>query len=143
MPKRGKKRWTTVSLLGVVLLLSWWVAERDGTRVATDGIEELYASSRSGEVVESEGVVSKVLRDDLEGSRHQRFVVLLSSGHTVLISHNIDLAPRVEGLAVGDPVVFRGQYEWNDKGGVVHWTHHDPDGDRPGGWILHDGNEYR
>jgi hypothetical protein len=94
-------------------------------------------------MVESVGVVTKVLPDDQQGSRHQRFILRLSPGHTVLISHNIDIAPRVAGISRGDTVAFRGQYEWNAKGGVIHWTHHDPGGDRPGGWIRQDGREYR
>jgi hypothetical protein len=81
------------------------------------------------------------LRDDLEGSRHQRFILRLGADHTLLISHNIDVAPRIP-LTEGDFVGFRGQYEWNERGGVVHWTHHDPAGRHPGGWIRHRGNVY-
>ena len=51
----------------------------------------------------------------------------------------IDIAPRLDGLAVGDQVAFRGVYEWNEQGGVVHWTHHDPSGEHPGGWLRYDG----
>ncbi len=91
--------------------------------------------------VEADGVVQRTLADDNEGSRHQKFVVDLD-GTTVLISHNIDLAPRVP-LSRGDRVVFRGLYEWNERGGVIHWTHHDPRGRKPGGWITHAGETYR
>lgn len=105
-------------------------------------IIEAYREGRSGLVVQSAGVVERVLADDEEGDRHQRFILRLASGHTLLMSHNIDLATRVP-LAVGDSVEFRGQYEWNEQGGVIHWTHHDPQGDRPGGWIRHAGRLYR
>jgi hypothetical protein len=110
---------------------------------ASGEIERLFAERRSGEVVEAGGSVLQVLQDDREGSRHQRFILRLRSGHTVLVSHNIDLAPRVPRLERGDEVRFRGQYEWNERGGVIHWTHHDPDGRRPGGWLRHDGATYR
>ena len=85
--------------------------------------------------------VVRELRDDLEGSRHQRFILQVEPSLTLLISHNIDLAPRVP-LRAGDSISFRGEYEWNDRGGVVHWTHHDPRGRRRGGWIEHDGRRY-
>lgn len=104
---------------------------------------EAFDAGRSGVVLEVAGRVEKLLPDDDHGSRHQRFVLRLASGHTVLVSHNIDLAPRIDALARGDRVALRGQYEWNEKGGVVHWTHRDPDGRRPGGWIRHAGALYR
>jgi hypothetical protein len=82
------------------------------------------------------------LPDDLEGSRHQRFVLRLSSGQTLLVAHNIDLAPRISSLNRGDKVEFYGEYEWNAKGGVIHWTHHDPSGRHVGGWLKHDSKTY-
>ena len=109
----------------------------------TGAIARAYAAKRSDLVVESGGVVVRSLRDDVHGSRHQRFIVRLDDGHTVLVSHNIDLAPRIDAIRAGDRVEFRGEYEWTDQGGVVHWTHHDPQGRRPGGWVRHDGREYR
>jgi hypothetical protein len=89
--------------------------------------------------VQGQGTVVKILADDNEGSRHQRFIVQLPSGHTILIAHNIDLAGRVTPLAEGDAIEFNGEYAWNPKGGVVHWTHHDPAGRHPAGWIRHAG----
>jgi hypothetical protein len=92
--------------------------------------------------VEGRGIVERVLDDDAEGDRHQRFVVRLASGQTLLVAHNIDVAPRVDGLRVGDAVEFRGVYEWSEQGGTVHWTHHDPDGSHAPGWIRHGGRTY-
>ncbi|MGB5325456.1 MAG: DUF3465 domain-containing protein [Pseudomonadales bacterium] len=86
--------------------------------------------------------VVRVMRDDLEGSRHQRFLVSAADLPTILVAHNIDLAPRVP-LQEGDRVFVRGRYEWNNKGGVIHWTHHDPKGRREGGWITHRGKVYK
>jgi hypothetical protein len=107
--------------------------ERSATRARR--VEAAVAVRARDVLVEGTGKVARVLRDDLEGSRHQRFLLVLTDGTTVLIAHNIDLAPRLEGLRVGDTVRFRGEYEWNEKGGVVHWTHHDPAGRHPGGWL--------
>ncbi len=104
-------------------------------------IEQLYATRQSGIMVEFDGVVVKLLSDDLDGSRHQRFIVKLNSGHTVLIAHNIDLAPRVP-LEKDKKVFIYGQYEWNDRGGVVHWTHKDPRGTHEEGWIQFQGQKY-
>ena len=105
-------------------------------------IEAASAERRSGFMTEASGTVAKILPDDREGSRHQGFVVRLESGHSVLIAHNIDLAERVP-IKRGERVRFRGQYEWNELGGVVHWTHHDPDGRHDEGWIDHRDERYQ
>ena len=102
-----------------------------------------FSVQQSGALVTGAGQVSRILGDDSIGERHQRFILRLPSGQTVLIAHNIDIAPRVEGLNVGDTVSFHGEFEWNDKGGVVHWTHHDPQGSHESGWLKHAGRTYQ
>ena len=47
-----------------------------------------------------------LLKDDNEGSRHQKFILELSTGQTVLVAHNIDLAPRIQNIQKGDQVEF-------------------------------------
>lgn len=109
-------------------------------------IRRAYAA-RVGEAwVEARGVVLKLLPDDNEGSRHQRFLVQFKGGlmrrpFSVLVAHNIDLAERVP-LKPGDRVTIRGEYGWNELGGRLHWTHHDPGGWHDGGWIEHRGRRY-
>lgn len=107
-----------------------------------DRVEALFRAERSDEVVEVAGRVDRQLSDDTEGSPHQRFILRLATGRTLLVAHNIDLADRVP-LETGDAVRVRGEYEWNAEGGVLHWTHHDPRGRRPGGWIEWNGTRYR
>lgn len=88
------------------------------------------------------GNVSRVLSDDNTGSHHQKFIIKLSSGKTLLIAHNIDIAPKVYALKEGDFIKFCGEYENNTKGGVVHWTHHDPSNRHVGGWLEYNGYRY-
>lgn len=99
-------------------------------------------SAKTGQI-QGSGVVVKMLSDDNDGSRHQRFIVRREGGSTLLIVHNIDVAPRVDSLRAGDQVEFYGELEWNPQGGVVHWTHHDPAGRHVGGWIRHNGRLYQ
>lgn len=105
----------------------------------------LAKSERSGEMVEFQARVVKLLDDDNEGSRHQRFLLAVdfepSPINTVLVAHNIDLAPRAP-VEEGSVIRIYGQYEWNDRGGVIHWTHHDPGGRHAEGWIELDGQRY-
>ena len=109
---------------------------------ADDALAQAFSARRSDVQVRGEGVVSAILADDNQGSRHQRFVLRMASGQTVLVAHNIDLAPRIAGLAKGDSVGFNGVFEWNAKGGVIHWTHHDPAGRHIPGWLRHRGQTY-
>jgi hypothetical protein len=117
--------------------------ERRSSARTDDAIARAFASGLSDIQVEGEGTVIRLLPDDLNGSRHQRFIVELASGQTLLISHNIDLAPRINTLAEGDTIRFNGEYIWNAKGGLIHWTHHDPRGRHVAGWLIHNGKTYQ
>lgn len=106
-------------------------------------VRKAFVDQSSDIQIQGEGKVSKVLRDDSKGIRHQKFILQTDPEMTVLIAHNIDLAPRLPGLKEGDTVMFYGEYEWTDKGGVVHWTHRDPKGRHPDGWLRYKGQLYQ
>ena len=145
MRPTGPRRWRRIAVFVAlaVLGLAGVLQTAHPPAGPTSAIDAAFEARRSDAWVEDAGIVERVLADDRDGSRHQRFIVRLASGRTVLIAHNIDLAPRLEPLRPGDPIRFRGQYEWNSQGGVVHWTHHDPSGRREGGWIEHGGRRTR
>ena len=113
------------------------------TQNAADVIAHAFKNKLSNIQVEGSGKVIAILRDDNEGSRHQKFILELSNGQTLLVAHNIDLAPRIEHLAKGDTVQFNGEYEYSNQGGVMHWTHHDPNGRHEDGWLKHQGKIYQ
>ncbi|MCG8565693.1 MAG: DUF3465 domain-containing protein [Desulfobacterales bacterium] len=102
-------------------------------------LKKAYDTRANALQVGGSGTVIKILPDDTKGRRHQRFIIELASGQTLLVAHNIDIAPRLTGLVTGDHINFYGVYEYNDKGGVIHWTHRDPGGRHVDGWIMHNG----
>ena len=138
------------ALILVIAALAYGYVQETGISVpwsptpngSNDTLQDAFANQRSDVQVKGEGTVTRILADDLEGSRHQRFIVRLDSGQTLLISHNIDLAPRVANLSVGDSIEFFGEYEWNDKGGVLHWTHKTLRGNHEPGWLVYEGIRY-
>ncbi len=109
---------------------------------AADSVATAFETRRSGFMITVPGKVVRILPDDEQGVRHQRFIILIRDSQTLLVSHNIDVARRAP-VAVGDSVTVRGQYEWNREGGVIHWTHRDPGRARAGGWIRHRGIVHR
>lgn len=136
-----------VVLLGLVVLQQRqdWFFEKEADRqvYSADQLQQAFTDRLSAIQVEGRGIVQAILEDDLQGGRHQRFILQLPSGQTVLVAHNIDLAPRIDTLRIGDSVEFYGVYEYNDKGGLIHWTHHDPAGKHPDGWLRHNSRLYR
>jgi beta-lactam-binding protein with PASTA domain len=143
-PSRGKA--SPGSTITITVSTSGASGQASGDS-ASGGSDEAAARAfeqhKSGIQLKGEGTVTKVLADDSDGGRHQRFILRLASGQTLLIAHNVDIAPRVPSLQSGDSVAFSGIYEWNSEGGVVHWTHRDPDGQHPAGWLKHDGSTYQ
>jgi len=105
-------------------------------------LKNAFDNKQSNLQVYGNGTVTRILSDDNDGSRHQRFILTLSSGQTLLISHNIDIALKIDTLKVNAIVEFYGEYEWNSQGGVIHWTHDDPNGKHKDGWLKHEGIKY-
>jgi len=143
------KKWAYLVVLVAVFLYGYFpqkdLSETSGeiARPAANTIQIAYETQQSDLQVSGEGRVVKILPDDNQGSRHQRFILKINNGPSLLVAHNIDLAPRVQNLVKGDIITFFGEYEWNAKGGVLHWTHDDPQGRHANGWLKHDGKTYR
>lgn len=106
-------------------------------------LAQAFSSQANSLQVLVRGMVTKVLADDVSGDKHQRFIIKLASGQTLLVAHNIDISPRVPDIKANTIVYAYGEYEWNDEGGVVHWTHKDPSGAHKAGWIQYFGALYQ
>lgn len=138
--KRGLG-WTALVVLAFFIWREYGPGLPVDVTLGQTGIVNLYVEQKSGVMVEFEAPVQRILADDKDGSRHQRFILVTDNGHSVLVAHNIDLADRVP-VKVGDRVKVRGEYEYNAQGGVVHWTHRDPGAGTRHGWIELAGIRY-
>lgn len=114
-------------------------AQADDAAVAAD-----FASNQSTVEVTADGIVVGVLADRRSSDgTHEQFIIRLTSQNlTVEIEHNISIAQRVP-VAVGDYVIVHGEYIWNASGGLIHFTHHDPQGTHEGGYIVDKGKTYQ
>ena len=131
-------------LVVVLLVLGCDSAPRDKPefRNAQARLAKAIADKARDTWMTLDGVVEKVLPDDLKGAKHQRFIVRIGD-KTVLVAHNIDIARRVP-VEVGDKVSVFGEYEWNERGGVIHFTHRPKfETNHEGGHIEHNGTTYR
>jgi hypothetical protein len=135
----------------VVLAVVWFAARHPSSAPPLQAppgphpgpVHEAFTQAASGTLVHVSGRVQRVLAEDREGLEHQRFIIATDGGTTLLVAHNIDLAPRLDGLAAGDTVEVYGEYQWNDRGGVIHWTHRDPSGRHTPGYIEWRGRRYQ
>lgn len=145
MPARMKQRlWIMLGFILVLVVGGNYQSAPPPPVVKGDiSAEKLFEQQRSEVQIRVSGEVIRLLAQDNADSQHQRFIIELASGQTLLVTHNIDLAPRIEDLAVGDEVQIYGEYIWNEQGGLLHWTHHDPENLHPHGWIRHQGKLYQ
>jgi translation initiation factor IF-1 len=121
----------------------WYKAARGASQRIDNGeIIDAQASGRGLHYVEiHQAEVVRILPDDTEGSQHQKWLVRLENGATVMAVYNTDICDRVPVL-VGDVVSMGGQYIWNKMGGLIHWLHEDPKERRPHGWVEVRGVRY-
>ncbi len=133
-----------LALFCLALLMGFSSTASAGSISKTDRIlQRAWRLHQSEFQVTVTGKVIVLLSDDNEGDRHQRFIVELESGQTILVVHNIDIAPRIKKLRKKATVKVRGEYIWNSQGGLVHFTHRALYGDHPGGWVKFRGKKYR
>jgi hypothetical protein len=141
---RQKQRiWLMLAFLVVGYAASKFSPEQAYQQPIPTSAEQAYKQQQSDVQLTVEAQIIKLLPDDLDGNRHQKFIIETQSGQTILVAHNIDLAPKIVDLKVGDTVRIYGEYEWNNKGGILHWTHHDPAKQHPDGWVEHQNKRYQ
>lgn len=157
--RTGKSASSIVMLL-LLLAVAWqqqWLpttqSSADSEQLAPQAVEsgaydnaaimQAFRDQRSNVQVLGQGIVQRVLPPDNDGNPHQRFIVRIAPDHTVLLAHNLTLAEEIKNLRRGEQVSFYGEYEWNDRGGVIHWTHNDPQGRHADGWIEYRGRRYQ
>ncbi len=105
-------------------------------------IVDAVENQRRVDFVEGSGmVVVKVLPDDNSGLKHQKWMVRLSSGKLMQAVYNSDMCPRVP-VREGDVISMGGMFIWTRQGGLLHWLHHDPRGNRPDGYVEVNGTYY-
>ena len=85
--------------------------------------------------------VKKMLKYDDKGLPHEKFLMVLSNGTTLLVAHDTKMAPYVP-VQPGDTVTVHGEFIWNEKGGLIHWTHHSDTPKHQGGYIDFNGKRY-
>lgn len=111
---------------------AFWVAALAGCAAQTApndaAICSAYNAGQSHVEVVADGTVTRVLGiQNGRVSPHEGFLMRLSSGCDVVlrVEVNTDLAGTFP-ISQGDRVVAKGEYEYYSRGGVIHWTHHDP-----------------
>lgn len=117
-------------------------AKAQATMTGLPQIMDAVTNRKAGIMVQHWGTVSRTLADDQGAGKIQKFIVTLENGHLLLFAHNVGIAQRVP-LATGDRLEFRGRFDWNDVGGLIHRTHHDPQMVFEDGWLRHNGKVYR
>ena len=106
-----------------------------------DLIAKAYDSRTSTIMVETEARVVLLLPDIDDLGKFQEFKIELENGHVLRVLHDLEQADRVP-VAVSKRIRLRGEYDWSVDGGVIHWTHDDPAGQREGGWIEYQERTY-
>ncbi|WP_193755572.1 DUF3465 domain-containing protein [Psychromonas sp. psych-6C06] len=106
-------------------------------------IEFLYKQQRGGVLVTSVGRITKILDNQQTPYVSQRILIRLSSGRKILIQHNLNEAPAVNNLAIGEMITFSGIYNWNSQGGMINATHQIADLPQRSGWLKYQDITYQ
>jgi len=109
-------------------------------------VYDAWAAHRSKIEVTASGSVARILGTRVGPSgAHEGFLLHLRGsagrGLTVRIEDNVDLTGPIP-LAAGDTVEVRGEYIYDPRGGLIHYTHLDPRGRHAAGYVRVNGKIY-
>jgi hypothetical protein len=111
-----------------------------------NGPVDIFSAYRAAApaMVDFQGIVTSVptyFMGSRTHCRHEEFSVRSAAGPLEVVD-NVDIAPQIP-LSPGDSIEVRGEMVHDPgKPPVVHWTHHDPGGRHPGGFIRYRGQMY-
>lgn len=86
--------------------------------------------------------IKKMLREEDYREPHQRFLLMLSNGTTVLVANDLQYGTYAP-VQEGNVVRIHGEYIWNERGGVLHWTHKSDEPRHESGYIDFNGMRYQ
>jgi hypothetical protein len=132
--------------IGIVVALAPAGCASGGTTQTDDANGAVYDAWRTGRShleLTASGSVARTLglRRGPSGM-HEGFLLHLRGsagrGLTIRVEDNVDLTGPIP-MAAGDDVEVRGEYVYDERGGLIHYTHLDPRGRHPGGYVrVHD-----
>lgn len=143
-------RWFSAAAVGLTVLAGCGAAGTSpttgagagsGTVPACQAARAAFDQHRSHVWLTVGARVDRLLADAHGRYTHQRFIVQCASGQTVLVVNDVSIGQRAP-VSVGDAVTVSGEYIWDSKGGLIHFTHHDPEHALPGGYIRVGGHQY-
>jgi hypothetical protein len=113
-------------------------------QISLDDAQLLYDQANQLSKVEVTAIVQvkKLLPDDTRGLQHQKFLLILSNGSSVLVANDLTYGQRVP-IQPGDIIKIHGEYIWNKLGGLIHWTHRSDTPRHESGWIECNGIRYQ
>ena len=135
-------------LWSVVALFAPIGCSVSGSGSDTNGaVYEAWRSQRSHLEVTADGSIARVLGTRRGPSGvHEGFLLHLGGsagrGLTVRVESNVDLTGPIP-LRAGQAATVRGEYVYDPRGGLIHYTHLDPRGRHAAGYVRVDGRIYQ
>jgi hypothetical protein len=143
---KGRLRWylAAATVLAVLAGGAWWWQSRPGYEVEPGfaTVEEAFRARQTGIMSEVTGTVVRIMMDDRDDLRNQKFLIRLPNDQSLLVVHDQKAGGRVP-VSVGDSVLVRGEYVWTETGGTLRNTQRDFSPRRLHGWIDHEGIRYQ
>ncbi len=110
-------------------------------------VYDAWRFHRSRVEVTANGAIARIFgaREGPSGT-HLGFLLHLagSEGHglTVRVEDNLDLTGPIP-LDEGEAAIVRGEYIYDSRGGLIHYTHRDPRGRHDAGYVQAGGRIYQ